>query len=160
MPRLRLERALPPLQHADAGSTDDGARCCARTCACRRKQDAGAEFAITQFFFDARDYERLVHDAAGHGCTMPILPGLLPVTNVAQIERFAALSGAAFPADLAARFALVKDDPDAVHRLGVEVAAELGRELLDMGAPGLHFYTLNRSASTLEVCEALGLGSA
>jgi len=90
---------------------------------------------------------------------MPILPGLLPVTNVAQIERFAALSGAAFPADLAARFALVKDDPDAVHLLGVEVAAELGRELLEMGAPGLHFYTLNRSSSTLEVCEALGLGS-
>lgn len=124
-----------------------------------RKQDAGAEFAITQFFFEARDYERLVRDAAGHGCTMPILPGLLPVTNVAQIERFAALSGAAFPADLAARFALVKDDPDAVHALGVEVAAELGQELLDMGAPGLHFYTLNRSASTREVCEALGLGS-
>jgi methylenetetrahydrofolate reductase (NADPH) len=124
-----------------------------------RKQDAGAEFAITQFFFDARDYERLVRDAAGHGCTMPILPGLLPVTNVAQIERFAALSGAAFPADLAAKFALVKDDPDAVHALGVEVAAELGQKLLEMGAPGLHFYTLNRSASTLEVCEALGLGA-
>ncbi|CAB4753313.1 unannotated protein [freshwater metagenome] len=100
-----------------------------------------------------------MRDAAGHGCTMPILPGLLPVTNVAQIERFAALSGAAFPADLAARFALVKDDPDAVHSLGVEVAAELGQKLLEMGAPGLHFYTLNRSASTLEVCEALGLGA-
>jgi methylenetetrahydrofolate reductase (NADPH) len=125
-----------------------------------RKQDAGAEFAITQFFFDARDYERLVRDAAGHGCTMPILPGLLPVTNVAQIERFAALSGAAFPAELSARFALVKDDPDAVHALGVEVAADLAQRLLDLGAPGLHFYTLNRSTSTREVYEALGLGSA
>ena len=125
-----------------------------------RKQDAGAEFAITQFFFDARDYERLVSDAGRHGCTMPILPGLLPVTNVAQIERFAALSGAAFPAELAARFALVKDDPDAVQALGVEVAAELGQELLDLGAPGLHFYTLNRSTSTRDVYKALGLGSA
>ena len=124
-----------------------------------KKQDAGAEFAITQFFFEASDYGRLVTDAATHGCTMPILPGLLPVTNVAQIERFAALSGAAFPPALAARFALVKDDEAAVHDLGVEVAAELSRQLLDMGAPGLHFYTLNRSTSTREVYEALGLAA-
>ena len=124
-----------------------------------QKQDAGAEFAITQFFFRAQDYERLVTDAARHGCTMPIVPGLLPVTNVSQIERFAALSGAAFPADLAGRFALVKDDPAAVHELGVETAAALARELLEMGAPGLHFYTLNRSTSTREVYEALGLAA-
>ncbi len=124
-----------------------------------RKQDAGAEFAITQFFFRAQDYERLVADAARHGCTMPIVPGLLPVTNVSQIERFAALSGAAFPTDLAGRFALVKDDEAAVHELGVETAAALARELLEMGAPGLHFYTLNRSTSTREVYEALGLAA-
>ena len=124
-----------------------------------RKQDAGAEFAITQMFFRAADYERLVTRARAHGCTMPILPGLMPVTNVAQIERFAALSGAQFPVDIADRFHAVADDPAAVQQLGVEVASDLARELLDLGAPGLHFYTLNRSTSTREVYQALGLGA-
>lgn len=142
-----------PEGHPESTTLDDDARVLAS------KQQAGAEFAITQFFFKADDYARLRDRAAAFGCTMPIVPGLMPVTNVAQIERFAALSGAAFPPDLAAAFALVKDDPGAVQRLGVEVAVELARELLDMGAPGLHFYTLNRSTSTREVYEALGLGS-
>jgi methylenetetrahydrofolate reductase (NADPH) len=123
------------------------------------KQDAGAEFAITQLFFAVEDYERLVERSAARGCTMPIVPGIMPVTNVSQIERFAALSGAAFPPTLAARFARVADDPDAVVTMGIEVAAELSQRLLDGGAPGLHFYTLNRSHSTIEVYEALGLGA-
>jgi methylenetetrahydrofolate reductase (NADPH) len=97
--------------------------------------------------------------AAAEGCTMPIVPGIMPVTNVAQIERFAALSGAAFPAELAERFHTVADDADAVTSLGIEVAAEMCQRLLDLGAPGLHFYTLNRSHSTIEVYEALGLGA-
>jgi methylenetetrahydrofolate reductase (NADPH) len=123
------------------------------------KQDAGAEFAVTQFFFRARDYADLLERASAHGVTMPIIPGLMPVTNVAQISRFAELSGAAFPPELAARFEGLKDDDDAVRKLGVEIAVEISNELLDMGAPGLHFYTLNRSTSTLQVYEALGLGS-
>lgn len=122
-----------------------------------RKQQAGAEYAITQLFFRASDYEHLVTRAQANGCTMPILPGLMPVTNLAQIERFAALSGAAFPDELAARFAAVADDPESVRRVGVEVATELARDLLDCGAPGLHFYTLNRSTSTREIYQALGL---
>lgn len=88
---------------------------------------------------------------------MPIVPGIMPVTNVAQIERFTALSGAVFPEDIAARFHAIADDADAVTRLGVEVAAQMCQELLDIGAPGLHFYTLNRSRSTIEVYQALGL---
>jgi methylenetetrahydrofolate reductase (NADPH) len=124
------------------------------------KQQAGAEFAITQLFFHVADYERLVEAAAAQGCTMPIVPGIMPVTNVAQIERFAALSGAAFPAQLADRFHAVADDADAVVSLGVEVAADMCQQLLGLGAPGLHFYTLNRSRSTIEVYEALGLGAA
>ncbi len=123
------------------------------------KQDAGAEFAITQFFFQARDYRQLIDRARSHGCSMPIIPGLMPVTNVAQIERFAALSGAAFPEELAARFTAVKDDDEAVRQLGIDVAVELAEELLELGAPGLHFYTLNRSTSTREVYLALGLGT-
>lgn len=123
-----------------------------------RKQEVGAEFAITQFFFRVEDYERLVERALAHGCTMPIIPGIMPVTNVAQIARFAELSGAAFPADLAARFETIADDDAAVHALGVEVATEMSERLLALGAPGLHFYTLNRSTSTREVYQALALG--
>ncbi|MDD2857879.1 MAG: methylenetetrahydrofolate reductase [NAD(P)H] [Candidatus Nanopelagicales bacterium] len=123
------------------------------------KEQAGAGFAITQFFFRSRDYADLLRRAHAHGVTMPIIPGLMPVTNVAQITRFAELSGAAFPPELAARFEVVKDDEAAVRALGVEVAVDMANELLDMGAPGLHFYTLNRSTSTAQVYEALSLGS-
>jgi methylenetetrahydrofolate reductase (NADPH) len=119
------------------------------------KQRAGASFAITQFFFRADDYEALVARAREHGVTMPILPGIMPVTNVGQIERFAALSGAAFPPELAARFLAVADDRDAVVDLGIEVATELAEKLLAGGAPGLHFYTLNRSGSTREIFRRL-----
>jgi methylenetetrahydrofolate reductase (NADPH) len=142
-----------PEGHPESVDLDQDARVLAL------KQQAGAEFAITQLFFRVEDYERLVDMAAVHGCTMPIVPGIMPVTNVSQIERFAALSGAAFPADLAERFHRVADDTDAVTRLGIEVAAEMCQKLLDLGAPGLHFYTLNRSHSTIEVYEALGLGA-
>ncbi len=141
-----------PERHPESPSLDADAVVLAR------KQDAGAEFAITQMFFRADDYERLVLRARAHGCTMPILPGLMPVTSVAQIERFAALSGAEFPEDLAARFHAVADDATAVQQLGVEVATGLAGRLLELGAPGLHFYTLNRSTSTREVYQALGLG--
>jgi methylenetetrahydrofolate reductase (NADPH) len=124
------------------------------------KQQAGAEFAITQMFFRVEDYERLLETSAAHGCTMPIVPGIIPVTNVSQIERFSALQGSAFPAELAERFGRIADDPDAVVRMGIDVAAEMCQRLLEMGAPGLHFYTLNRSHSTIEVYQALGLGAA
>ena len=123
----------------------------------RRKQDAGASFAITQFFFRAADYLRLRDRAAAAGVTIPIVPGLMPVTDVKQIKRFAELSGAAFPAELADRFELVGDDPAAVVALGVEVATEIAQAVLAEGAPGLHLYTLNRSTSTREVYQALGL---
>ena len=142
-----------PEVHPESASLDEDARVLAV------KQDAGASFAVTQLFFRASDYFRLVERAAEHGCTMPIIPGIMPVTNVAQIERFAQISGAEFPVSLATRFHEVADDPQAVHDLGVEVATDLCRELLDGGAPGLHFYTLNRSTSTIEIHQALGLTS-
>ena len=142
-----------PEGHPESPSLEQDARVLAL------KQRAGAEFAITQLFFRVSDYERLVETAAAAGCTMPIVPGIMPVTNVAQIERFAALSGAVFPPDLAERFHAIADDAEAVTELGVEVAAQMCQDLLDLGAPGLHFYTLNRSRSTIEVYEALGLGA-
>ncbi len=143
-----------PEGHPESVDRDEDARVLAL------KQQAGAEFAVTQLFFRVEDYERMVDLAGRHGVTMPIVPGIMPVTNVAQIERFAALSGAQFPAGLAARFHAVADDPEAVVRLGVDVAAEMSQRLLELGAPGLHFYTLNRSRSTIEVYQALGLGAA
>jgi methylenetetrahydrofolate reductase (NADPH) len=117
-----------------------------------------ADFGVTQFFFRAEDYLRMVEDLAALGCDTPVVPGIMPVTNSRQIQRFAALSGAAFPADLAERFDALGDDAEAVRALGVEVATEMCQLLLDEGAPGLHFYTLNRSTATREVAANLGLG--
>jgi methylenetetrahydrofolate reductase (NADPH) len=90
---------------------------------------------------------------------MPILPGLMPVTNVAQIDRFTTLSGARFPAHLTEKFHAVADDAAAVESLGVEVVTELAEELLAGGAPGIHMYTLNRSSSTRRVFENLGVAT-
>jgi methylenetetrahydrofolate reductase (NADPH) len=119
------------------------------------KADAGAAFAITQFFFQTDDYLRLVERVRRRGCDLPIVPGIMPVTNVGQIERFAALSGAAFPEALADRLHAVADDPSAVRAIGVEVATAMASRLIAEGAPGLHFYTLNRSTATREVHAAL-----
>jgi methylenetetrahydrofolate reductase (NADPH) len=119
-----------------------------------------ADFAITQFFFEAEPYLRMIDELAALGCDKPVLPGIMPVTNAGQVQRFAQLAGAEFPPLLAERFAAVADDPAAVRELGVLVATELCAELLAAGAPGLHFYTLNRSTATREIYANLGLGPA
>ncbi|MDQ4133680.1 MAG: methylenetetrahydrofolate reductase [NAD(P)H] [Actinomycetota bacterium] len=116
-----------------------------------------ADFAITQFFFRPRDYVAMVDDLAERGVEKPVIPGIMPITNLSSVQRMAQLSGAEVPPEVVAPLEAVADDPDAVHRVGVELATELCQELLDAGAPGLHFYTLNRSTATREIHAKLGL---
>jgi len=115
-----------------------------------------ADFAITQFFFDLDVYVQMVNELADLGVTKPVLPGIMPVTNKNQIRRMAELSGAAFPAWLAERLDRT-DDAEEIRRIGVDAATELCQGLLDAGAPGLHFYTMNRSTATSEIYANLGL---
>ena len=115
-----------------------------------------SDFAITQFFFEVDVYVRMVDELRALGVDKPVLPGIMPVTNKSQILRMAAMSGAAFPEWLARRLEAF-EDPEDIRRVGVEAATELGQALLDAGAPGLHFYTLNRSTATREIYANLGL---
>ena len=118
-----------------------------------------ADFAITQFFFRPDDYLTMVEELAGLGMDKPVIPGIMPVTNLSSIQRMAAMSGAAVPPEVVSRVEAVAGDAEAVRRVGVEMATELCRDLLDAGAPGLHFYTLNRSTATREIYALLGLSA-
>ncbi len=115
-----------------------------------------ADFAVTQLFFEADHYVSLVEELAALNCHKPIVPGIMPVTNLRQMQRMAQLSGAAFPAWLAARLEAA-ETPDEVRKVGVAAATELCAALLAAGAPGLHFYTMNRSTATRDIYADLGL---
>lgn len=121
------------------------------------KVAAGVDFLVTQLFFDNEDYRAFVRRARSAGITVPIVPGLMPVTNVGQVQRFTQMCGARIPQELNRRLRIVSNDPAAVVATGVQWAVDQGRALLRAGAPGLHFYTLNRSSAALAVHAALGL---
>jgi methylenetetrahydrofolate reductase (NADPH) len=123
----------------------------------KAKVDAGARVLITQLFFHNADYFAFVARARAIGIEVPIIPGIMPITNVAQIKRFTALCGASIPADLQEALEARADDPEAVAELGVAYAALQCTELLEHGAPGIHFYTLNRSPATRAILQALRL---
>jgi methylenetetrahydrofolate reductase (NADPH) len=117
-----------------------------------------ADFGITQFFFDADDYFRMVDDLSALGCDTPVVPGVMSFVNVEGLRRMAGLNGAAIPAALERKLDAVDGKPSEVRELAVEVCTELSQRLLDGGAPGLHLYTLNFSRGTREILGNLGLG--
>ena len=119
------------------------------------KVDNGASFLITQLFFDNSRYFDFVKRARAAGIKVPIIPGIMPITNVAQVERFTQMCGATIPAELRARLDRVKDDPALVMATGIEHAIKQCRKLLEGGAPGLHFYTLNKSHATRSIVAAV-----
>lgn len=117
-----------------------------------------ADFALTQFFFDVEHYVRLVDELSALGVDKPIIPGIMPITNKNQVARMAQMSGTQLPGWLQDRLAYL-DDPEHVRRLGIELATELCRDLLDAGAPGLHLYTLNRASTAKEIVGGLDLAA-
>ena len=123
----------------------------------RTKVEAGADGAITQYFFNADAYFRFVESCEAMGLTLPIVPGIMPITNFSQLARFSDACGAEIPRWLRKRLEALGDDARAIADLGAEVVSQLCQRLLQGGAPGLHFYTMNRAEPTLAIWESLGL---
>lgn len=121
----------------------------------KQKCDAGASVIVTQLFFDNRDFFRWRDEARALGTTAPIIAGIMPILNVAQIKRFVAMCGARIPHALLLKIEAAEGDADAVYKIGVEHAIIQSQELLANEVDGLHFYTLNRSRATVEICHAL-----
>jgi methylenetetrahydrofolate reductase (NADPH) len=148
-PQFAIGGSCFPEVHPEARSLEDD------LAFAKRKVDAGASFLITQLFFDTELYFEFVREARAAGIDVPIIPGVIPVTNFAQIKRFSSLIGASIPDQFERELAARADDPDAVKDLGVAYAALQCSELLARGAPGIHFYTLNRSPATRAILAAL-----
>jgi methylenetetrahydrofolate reductase (NADPH) len=149
--------ACYPEKHPEAASFHDDLD------AIGRKVQAGARFLITQLFFDNARYFEFVARVRARGITVPVIPGIMPITNYDQIERFTAMCGATIPAALRAELDARRDEPEAVAELGVAYATLQCVDLIENGAPGVHFYTLNKSPATRAVVSALyasGFGSA
>lgn len=125
-----------------------------------RKVDMGADEGITQYFYANAAYERFVEWARRLGVRVPIVPGLMPLTNYEQVARFSKFCGAEIPAWIRKRMEQYADDPDAQAELGIELGTRQAEELLRNGAPGLHFYTLNRAEPTVRIWKNLGLPTA
>ena len=121
----------------------------------KKKFDAGADFLITQLFFDNNYYFRFVDLIQKAGINCRIIPGIIPITSYRQIERFTKMSGSRIPEKLLNDIEKNKDNPDITHRIGIEYSIDQCRELLEKGAPGLHFYTLNKSRAAVEIYEQL-----
>lgn len=121
----------------------------------KMKQDKGADCAVTQYFFDNETYFRFLDETAKAGITIPLIPGIMPITNYDQIVRFSAMCGATIPGWVHDKMNPIREDLDAVKKLGIEMATKQCSELLAAGIPGLHFYTLNKSEATIAIAQSL-----
>ena len=121
------------------------------------KEKSGASFATTQFFFEVEKWQAIVDKLAKAGSNLPVIAGILPITNVKQLNRMVELSGMQVPTFIADKFEKYSDDLEATKEIGIEIATKLGAELLRRGVPGLHFYTMNSAQSTLAIAKNLGL---
>jgi len=148
---FRIEVACYPEVHPQAKSARDD------LLAFKRKVEAGADSAITQYFYDADAYYRFVGECAALGITIPIVPGIMPIGNFAQLVRFSNTCGAKIPGWLKEKLDGYGDDADSVRALGLDVVTKLCADLLEHGAPGLHFYTLNQAVLTTTIWQRLGL---
>lgn len=148
---FRLEVAAYPEFHPQAANADDDLRHFVEKCR------AGADAAITQYFYNADAYFRFVDAVRARGVALPIVPGIMPIANFSQLRRFSAMCGAEIPRWLDRRLSAMGDDADAIRAYGADVVADLCRRLLDGGAPGLHVYTLNRSRATIAILDRLGI---
>ncbi len=142
-----------PEGHRDALSLDDD------VAVLKAKQDAGAEFAVTEMVLRASDYVGLVERAQAAGVDFPILPGIMPILGIGSMTKMVELSGREMPEEVSRRILPLEGDPAAVRAEGMAIATELCDDLLAAGAPGLHFYTLNRSKATREIWSALSLSA-
>ena len=126
----------------------------------KHKVEAGANSAITQYFYNPDAYFRFVDDCTRLGIDLPIVPGIMPITNFTQLARFSDGCGTEIPRWIRKRLEGFGDDRDSIRAFGLDVVTDLCRRLLEQGAPGLHFYTMNQAGPTLTICERLGLATA
>jgi methylenetetrahydrofolate reductase (NADPH) len=150
---FRIEVAAYPEWHPQAKTPAEDLR------NFKRKVDAGADAAITQFFFNPDAYENFVADARALGVTVPIIPGIMPIASFSKLARFADTCGADIPRWMRRKFESYGDDAESIRALGLDVVTQLCERLIARGAPGLHFYTLNQAGLTTEIVKRLGLGS-
>jgi methylenetetrahydrofolate reductase (NADPH) len=146
---FRIEVAAYPEVHPQAKSPQDDLQALAR------KVKAGADAAITQYFYNADAYFHFVDEATKAGVNVPIVPGIMPITNYSQLTRFSDMCGAEIPRWIRLKLASFGDDTASIKAFGLDVVTELCERLLAGGAPGLHFYTLNQAAATMEICKRL-----
>jgi methylenetetrahydrofolate reductase (NADPH) len=122
----------------------------------KRKVDAGADSAITQYFYNADAYEHFVDQARALDVAVPIVPGIMPISNFSKLARFSDACGAEIPRWMRRKFESFGDDSESVRAFGLDVVTELCQRLIERGAPGLHFYSMNQASLTLELCRRLG----
>jgi len=148
---FHIEVAAYPEMHPQAASMEADLR------NFKRKVEAGADSAITQYFYNPESYFRFVDDCEKMGIDIPVVPGIMPISNYSQLARFSDACGADIPRWVRKRLEMFGDDRKSIRAFGLEVVTDLCRRLLEQGAPGLHFYTLNRSEAVLGIWRNLGL---